>query len=764
MDKVYNHKNKEREIYQKWEEKGYFKPKIDTTKKPFTIILPPPNASGKMHTGNVLMIAIEDLLVRWHRMKGDPTLWVPGTDHAGTETQITFEKQLSKQGKSRFNFSREELYQEIWNFVQDNKGEIESQIRQMGASVDWSRSTFTLDEKVIKTVHATFKKMVDDDLIYRGNYMVNYCPKCGTTYADVELKHEERKDPLFYMKYGPFALATVRPETKFGDTAIAVNPKDKRYKEWVGKEVAFEGLNGAITLTVIADDFVDMKFGTGVVKITPAHDKNDYEAGLRHKLEMKSVIGLDGKLNEKAGQYAGLSVFQARKKVVEDLEAHGLMEKIDKNYLHTVALCKAGHDIEPMVLPNWFVKVDAPHKSFKKPALDAVLNGNIKIFPKWREITYVRWMEEMRDWPISRQNVWGIQIPVWYQVDGHEAKIVVSFIDKDKKLHNGSLKQMFEEGFSFEDISQGMQRVLVPKDDESGNQPKVVFSEEETKKGNWIQETDTFDTWFSSGQWPLVTLGYPESDDFNYFYPTSVLETGWEIIRLWVSRMVMFGIYLTGEVPFEQVYLHGIVKALDGRKMSKSLGNVISPDEYIEEYGVDALRMGLISGTSNGKDFSFPKDRVIAYKHFGNKIWNMARFMLLMRKEWGREIQPFEKIEERLLQKEDKKLLKELDILIKTVNTELEKFRFADGGEAIYQYMWHTIADQYIEHVKTREDKDVALSVLQHVFSTCLILLHPFMPFITEEIYQKIPGAGESIMISPWPSVAKVVAGKPTSS
>lgn len=755
MEKNYNFKDKDQVIYKMWEDKGYFKPTVDRSKKPFTIVLPPPNASGKMHTGNVLMIAIEDLLIRWHRMKGDPTLWVPGTDHAGTETQITFERELKKQGKSRFNYSRDELYQAIWDFVESNKGQIEGQIRQMGASVDWSRSTFTLDENVINTVHATFKKMVSDDLIYRGDYMVNYCPKCGTTYADVELKHEERTDPLYYMKYGPFVLATVRPETKFGDTAIAVNPKDKRYKEWVGKEVEFEGLNGPVKLTVIADDFVDMEFGTGVVKVTPAHDKNDYEAGLRHKLEVKAVIDLNGKLNEKAGKFAGLSVFGARKQVAKELEERNLLEKVDTKYLHTVALCKAGHDIEPMVLPNWFVKVDAPHKSFKQPALEAVTSGKLKIFPQWREITYVRWMEEMRDWPISRQNVWGIQIPAWYKVDEHESLIFVAFIDKDNKSHAGPISQLLEEGFSFEEIVKGLQRVIVPENVSPENQVKVVFSKEETKNGRWIQETDTFDTWFSSGQWPLVTLGYPDSEDFSYFYPTAVLETGWEIIRLWVSRMIMFGIYLTGEPPFEHVYLHGIVKALDGRKMSKSLGNVINPDDYIEQFGVDALRMGLISGTANGKDFSFPKDRVVAYKHFGNKIWNMARFFLMMREEWGKEIQSFEEIETSKLLEEDTKIIQELDVLIEKVDTELEKFRFADAGEAIYQFMWHTVADKYIEQIKVREDKDVALAVLQHVYTTSLKLLHPFMPFITEEIYQQLPGHTESLMISPWPTIQK---------
>jgi len=765
MDKFYNHKDKEGEIYQKWEEKGYFKPKIDPEKKPFTIVLPPPNASGKMHTGNVLMIAIEDLLIRWHRMKGDPTLWIPGTDHAGTETQITFERELKKQGKSRFSYSRDELYQAIWDFVEGNKGQIESQLRQMGASVDWSRYTFSLDEKVIQTVHRTFRKMVDDDLIYRGNYMVNYCPKCGTTYADVELKHEERKDPLYYMKYGPFVLATVRPETKFGDTAVAVNPSDKRYQEWIGKEIEFDGLSGKIKLQVIADNFVDVEFGTGVVKVTPAHDKNDYEAGLRHKLEVRPVIDLNGKLNEMAGRYAGLSVFEGRKQVVAALEEKGLIDHVDQDYIHTVALCKAGHEIEPMVLPNWFVKVDAPHKSFKKPALDAVKSGKVKIFPKWQEVTYIRWMEEMRDWPISRQNVWGIRIPVWYKVDS-KSKIRVLFKFKNAII-NGELEDLLDPA-----TNSGTTRIILGEDDAHDLEARV-FSLSEIKGGlqrvfplvesehivsvecpgdEYLPETDTFDTWFSSGQWPLVALGFPDSQDFKYFYPTAVLETGWEIIRLWVSRMIMFGIYLTGEAPFKDVYLHGIVRALDGRKMSKSLGNVIDPEDYIKEYGVDALRMGLVSGTANGKDFTFPKDRVIAYKHFGNKIWNMGRFILMMQDQWGKEIPAFKDLKDSVLSNADQEIVKELQEVINKVDSELEKFRFADAAETIYQFMWHSLADKYIEKVKEREDKDVALSVLQYAFITSLKLLHPFMPFVTEEIYQKMHGAGESIMIESWPT------------
>lgn len=747
MDKYFDKTTAEKKWYDFWEKEGFFKPEINPDGKPFTIVLPPPNASGKMHTGNVLMVAIEDLLIRWRRMQGYAALWIPGTDHAGTETQITFERELRKEGKSRFSFSRKELYDAIWDFAQSNKHNIENQYREMGASVDWDRYKFTLDPDVINTVHNTFKKMVSDNLVYRGDYLVNYCTKCGTTYSDVELKHEERTDPLYYLKYGPFVLATVRPETKFGDTAVAVHPDDKRYQKWVGKEIEVEGLNGKFNLKVIADSFVDPEFGTGVVKVTPAHDKNDYEAGLRHKLEIKPVIDLNGKLNENAGKYTGLSVFEGRKKVVEDLSARKLMDHIDEKYLHTIVLCKASHEIEPMVLPNWFIKTDAPHKSFKKPALDAVKTGKIKIYPKWREITYIRWMEEMRDWPISRQNVWGIQIPIWYETED-PTKLHVWFLNEAGEYKHGTLEHFLKEGITLEQISKGLQRVLA--------QPGVKWEFEENKDSNktYLPETDTFDTWFSSGQWPLVTLGYPNSDDFKKFYPTSVMETGWDLIRLWVSRMIMFGIYNSGDIPFKNVYLHGIVKALDGRKMSKSAGNVINPDEYIAEYGVDSLRMGLISGTANGKDFSFPKDKVIAFKHFSNKIWNMAKFILMMAENEKIEYLSEEELFNTELNEEDKNYRNQLNQLIKDVDQHLEKYRFADAGEAIYQFMWHELADKYIESIKNRTDKKVGLSNLMHIYKTSLKLLHPFMPFITEEIYSHIPHQEKSIMIAAWPKAA----------
>lgn len=748
--KNFDHKLVESQIYDEWEKSGAFKPSETATGKPFTIVLPPPNASGKMHMGNVLMIAIEDLMIRYHRMKGDPTLWIPGTDHAGFETQITYERELKKIGKSRFDFDRQTLYQNIWEFVQNNKNQIEGQIKQMGASVDWSRYTFTLDPHVIETVYTTFAKMYKEGLVYRDNYMVNYCPKCGTTFADLEILHEERVGKLYYVKYlvqgendKYITVATTRPETIMLDTHIAVNPKDKKRASWIGKKVINPLTN--IEMEIIGDEFVDPKFGTGYVKLTPAHDKNDYEAGKKHGLPFVVGIGMDGRMTQAAGRWAGKTVFTAREEVVKELNEIGVIEKIDEKYNQSVAVCyKGGHEIEPMVLPNWFVKVD----TLKKPALEAVTSGAVKIYPKWREITYTKWMEEMYDWPISRQVVWGIRIPVWYGVGKLEnQRIQVTFLNNEKKVISGEIGELLK-SYKFNEIKDGLQTMIAPKGAE------MVVSAVNPGEG-YLQETDTFDTWFSSGHWPLVTLKYPDSDDFAKFYPTSVLETGWEIIRFWVSRMIMFGIYLTGKPPFEYVYLHGLVRALDGRKMSKSLGNVINPDEYMEKYGVDALRMGLISGTANGKDFAFPKDKITAYRNFANKLWNMARFFFMMQEKLGIVF------DETYYQEKAKKELKEVDVQIlkrlnETIgNTEklLDKFRFSEAAETIYHFMWDEVAAKYIEQIKDRADQEVAVSVLRSLLLNGLKLLHPFMPFVTEAIWKEFPNLKEKqLMSAKWPS------------
>lgn len=756
MDSKYDHNKTDSKIYEMWEQGGYFTPKIDPAKKPFTIVLPLPNASGRMHTGNILMIAIEDLLIRWHRMQGDPTLWIPGTDHAGTETQITFERELKKQGHSRFEYDRQTLYQMIWDFVMANKKLIEGQIRNMGASVDWSRYKFTLDPDVVNTVQNTFIKMSSEGLVYRDNYIVNYCPVCGTTYADIEVDMKEQIDPFYFIKYGPFTIGTVRPETKFRDVALAVNPKDKRYKKYIGQTIEVRGLLGSVQMTIIPDAEVDPKFGTGIMKVTPAHDPHDFELGKTFKLPVTPIIDLQGKMDfswylcqtsqpEKyrlrAEKYHGKKVLEARKLMVEDLKEDGLLLKVDENYSHAVPVCKAGHNIEPTILPNWFVHVE----SLKKPAAEVVAKNEVKIFPKWRKITYTRWMENMHDWAISRQNVWGIRIPAWYNID-ENPDITVTFLNANKEIVSSTIKKALENN-SFSEIESGLQKLMAP------NTATHVVSQ--AKPGNrYLQTTDTFDTWFSSGQWPLVTLGFPDSPDFKYFYPTSVMETAWEILSKWVSRMIMFGIYQTGQAPFSDVYLHGVVRALDGRKMSKSLGNIINPEDYIPEFGVDALRMGLVMGNGNGHDFNFPKDKVIAYRNFANKLWNIGRFVLMSLE--GKSTSPFN-LKIKGLTKEDKEIIKKLNSTVKKVDTNLKKFYLAQAGESIYQFVWHEFADKYIEASKDRVKNGDAtvLTVLTHVYLTTLKLLHPFMPFVTEELWQIFEPFREEktpLIISAWPT------------
>lgn len=757
MEKQYNHKDHESRIYKMWEDGEYFKAKIDKNKTPYTIILPPPNASGKMHTGNVLMIAIEDLLIRWKRMKGYSVLWIPGTDHAGFETQITFEKELKKNGKSRFDYDRNSMYKEIWDFVYVNKELIENQIKQMGASVDWSRYKFTLDDDVINTVSQTFERMYSEGLVYRDDYMVNYCPKCGTTFADLEVTHTERKDPLYYVKYQLensdkfVTVATVRPETIFIDTHLAVNPKDEKWKHLIGNLV-INPLTGK-PMSILADEFVEMDFGTSIVKLTPAHDKADYEVAKKHNLPIIPMLDLNGRVNSAVEEFENLKlikgevVVNARMKIVEILKEGGSLEKVDDNYSHTVSLCyKAGHDIEPTILPNWFIRVS----DLKKPAGEVVKNGDVKIYPKWQERKYMRWIEDMHDWPISRQVVWGIRIPAWYNVS-RNPNIVVSFLNSGNKVISGKLSEILKT-HSYEEIEAGLQTLIAPKNAEveiSLNKPV----------GEYLQETDTFDTWFSSGHWPLVTLGFSYnkdkiSQDFEYFYPTAVLETGWEIIRPWVSRMIMFGIYATNKPPFRDVYLHGLVRARDGKKMSKSLGNVINPDEYMEEYGVDALRMGLISGTANGKDFSFPHDRVLAYRKFANKLWNMARFMDISLQKSNAE--KYISIDKSKLSPQDEEIVKKLQDAINSVDLNLAKYRFSQAGEIIYHFVWDDLASDYLENSKNREDVEVFLSVLKYCISNTLHLLHPFMPFVTEAIWDEIKDSEEKpLIVSNWPKAEK---------
>lgn len=747
MDTTYNPNAVEEKIYRMWEDGGYFTPKIDKSKKPFSILLPLPNANDPMHMGHALF-TVEDILVRYHRMLGDVTLWLPGGDHAGIETQYVFEKKLAKEDKSRFQFDRETLYKMIEEFVEKNKSVNRGQMKRLGFSLDWTRYHYSLEPKIVDIVLDTFRKLIADKLAYRDDRLVNYCTRDGTAFSDLEVKYIDRVDPLYYMKYGPFILATVRPETKFGDTAIAVNPKDKRYAKWVGTEIEAEGLLGKFNIKVIADDDIDPKFGTGVAKVTPLHDFTDFEIAKRHNLEGKQVIGLDGRLTALAGPYAGLKVAAARAKVVEDLKAKGLIDHIDENYSHSVGVCyRCGTTLEPLPMPQWYVSM----KPLAAPAIKAVKDKKTKIVPLKRfEKMYFDWLTNIRDWNISRQIVWGPRIPVWYCLDCNPA-ITISFIDKNGQKNSGTYDKL-KNKFSFEEISKGLQTLSAPL---SAFYALDAAACKKCGGKNILQETDTFDTWFLSSQWPLTTLGFPGSDDFKYFYPTTVLDTLWDILFFWVARMMMMGLYRTGEVPFKVIHLHSRVVDAHGQKMSKSKGNVMNPLELIDKYGADALRFALIFGAGPGSDIAISDDKVRGMRNFANKLWNIGRFISLNLESTNKKI-PFydEKRHEELKNPNDKRIISELNMLMAGVTKDLEKYRFSDAAQKIYEFAWHTLADIHLEKNKDRfqSGDDQALSVLLHVYHTILKLLHPFMPFITEEIWGLLPRKdSDPLIISCWP-------------
>ncbi len=754
MDKIYEHSLVEEKIYKEWEEKGYFKPEVHPDGKPYCIILPPPNANGDLHFGHAMFV-IEDILIRYHRMKGEAALWLPGTDHAGTETQFVFEKKLQQEGKSRFDFNRQELYDMIWKYVGENRGGIENQLRRLGFSLDWTREKFTLDPDIVEIVKQTFRKMYDDKLVYRDYRLVNYCTRDGTSFSDLEVVHEEKVNPLYYIKYGPLTLATTRPETKFGDTAVAVHPDDKRYQQYIGKELEIEDVLGKSKIKVIADESVDPTFGTGVVKITPAHDFADYETGKRHNLPMKQVIGFDGKLNHYAGKFEGLYVKQARVAVVEEMNKKGLIEKVDEKYVSRIGVCyKCKTVLEPLPLEQWYVKVGPLIEN----AIKAVDNGFTKIYPENFVHILKQWYAGLRDWNISRQNVWGIQIPVWYEVVNSE-DFSVSFIDSKRELQKGTLKEMIDKGFSVEEIVTGLQKVIAPIT------AKIVFEEQKEKGKTYLPETDTFDTWFSSGQWPYVTLKTAQKGDFEKFYPTSVMETGYDILRAWVSRMLMLGLYIANgkhetdlekiknTVPFKDVVLHGLVNDPYGKKMSKSKGNVVNPLELVTQYGADAVRFALVYGTGLGNDQAMSYGKLDASRKFTNKLWNMARFIEMQVKESGLSLT--EEMKHPAAEGEDLEMVTKTQGLIKDITKFIDAYQFNLAAELLYEFIWHTVADKFLEYVKVSSNKKQSLTILyDQVFRDCLKLLHPFMPFVTEEIYQRLyPKEAEktALIISSWP-------------
>lgn len=680
MEKVYTHQKVEEKWYKFWEDSGFFKPKIDKTKKPFVIAMPPPNVTGELHLGHALTATIEDILIRYYRMLGGPTLWIPGADHAGIATQVVVEKELAKEGKTRQDLGREEFLKRVWLWVEKYEKRIDDQHKKLGVSADWSRRRFTLDRDYQEAVQEAFKKLYQKGLIYQAEKMVNWCSRCATVLSDLEVVYHEQKDPLYYIKYGPLTLATVRPETKFGDTALAVSPADRRYKKYVGQTLEIEDVLGKSKIKVIADSAVDPKFGTGVIKVTPAHDPVDFEIGQRHNLEVRQVIDAAGNLNKKAGKFAGLTIAQAREKVIEELAEKGLVEKIDQDYKHSVGHCQRCDTIvEPAVSEQWFVKMTPLAES----AMKVVEEGKVKIIPKRFEKIYFGWLTNIHDWCISRQLWWGHRIPI--------------------------------EG-----------------------------------------EEDVLDTWFSSALWPFATLSWPkETADFKYFYPTTVMETGYDILFFWVARMIMMGMEMTGEVPFKTVYLHGLIRDPLGQKMSKSKGNVIDPMVMAEKYGTDALRLSLAIGNTPGKDMRISEAKIGGMRNFTNKLWNIGRFIVEFKPEEGGNGQST--VDSRQLKHaDDQWILQELQKTIKQTTEAIEKFRFSEAAQILYQFIWHEFADKYVE--KSKERRAEAQPVLEYVFRTSLELLHPFAPFITEELWQRLPHEGESVMVTRWPRTNRQIA------
>jgi valyl-tRNA synthetase len=715
LEKAYEPAKYEPGIYQKWEQSGAFTPEGnahlrragDRTKTPFSIIMPPPNANGNLHAGHGMYV-VDDILTRYKRMQGHPALWLPGTDHAGIETQVVFERKLATEGKSRFDYTPSSFYDAALEFVLQNEDNMLDQMRSMGFSADWSRKQFTLDPKILTTVYDTFKQLVADGHIYRGNRIVNWCPHCRSSFADIELKYREQLDPLYYIKYGPFVLATVRPETKFGDTAIAVNPKDERYKHLIGTSIEAEDLLGPVSFQVIGDDFVSPEFGTGVVKVTPAHDPNDWEMGLRHSLEVKQVIGTDGLLTAIAGKYAGMTVADARAATAHDLVEHGLMDHVDMNYTHSIAYHdRCGTQIEPLVTEQWWLSV----AELKKPAIKAIEDNVVQFYPTRFKKQALDWLEGLRDWNIGRQNWFGIRIPVYYNATG------------DKSLPD----------------------YIVATDE---NEATATYG-----AGGYEAETDTFDTWFSSGQWPYATL--MATADFEQFYPTSVMGTMRDILYHWVTRMIMFGIYKTKDmpgheqleqqVPFRQVYLWGAVNDAAGKKMSKSKGNVINPLEMTAQYGTDALRLALTIGVTPGTGGSLAPEKIEGYRNFCNKLWNVARFVL------GKLDEGYKPGVPSPTSLADKWIMDKLSVVTDQVTADLDAFRLSEAGQAVYSLVWNDFADWYIEASKAEANLDMLVHVLENI----LKLAHPFAPFVTEAIWTGMPSHSHMLIVSAWPEAGE---------
>lgn len=703
LPKVYEPSKYEGDIYALWEKSQAFQPR--KADKSFTVVVPPPNANANLHIGFALTMTIQDIAVRYHRLKGESVLFVPGADHAGFETQAVYEKHLAKEGKSRFDFSREELYERIWDFVAQNRKGFEAQFRSLGGSVDWSRFAFTLDEKIVKRAYATFKKMWDEGLVYRGERLVNYCTFHGTAFADIEVAYKESKGKLWHLRYpladgsGEIIVATTRPETMLGDTAVAVHVNDTRYSDFHGKSIRLP-ITGREIPIVTDDEFVDPAFGTGAVKITPAHDPNDFALGERHKLPMITVIDSEGKMNaEVPEQYRGLTVEDARKQIVADLEEQGFLVKTE-DYTHNVGHCyKCGTVIQPLLRDQWFVDM----QPLAKPALKALKANKITFYPDSKKDQLITYLENLRDWNISRQIAWGIPIPAFQNIDNPDDWI-------------------YDERVSEEII------------------------EVDGKK--YRRDPDVFDTWLSSSSWPYATLDYPDGEDFKQHYPLSLMETGGEILYPWVSRMLMLGLYVTGDIPFEAVYIHGYVMAEDGSKMSKSIGNVINAPEVIEQYGADALRMGIMSGRAAAINRGYDPRKIEDARNFANKLWNVARYIEgKADNKKSTAATPQSDVDHWLMSK--------LQQTIEGISVDLDEYRFAEAYDRLYHFVWDDFADWYIEASKAAEN----LPLLHYALETILKIAHPFAPFVTETIWQVVHQKDNSVLAaSSWPDTSEFAA------
>lgn len=708
LETKYDPKAIEDRLYSLWEQKGYFKAKADKAKKPFTVMMPPPNITGQLHMGHAIDNTMQDILIRMKRMQGYSTLWLPGTDHASIATEAKIVESMRKEGIDKHDIGREEFLKRAWAWREKYGTRIVEQLKKMGSSCDWSRERFTMDEGLSKAVVKAFINLYEKGLIYRGEKIINWCPVCGTSISNAEVEYEEKEGALWYIKY-PIenedefvTVATTRPETMIGDTAVAVNPDDDRYKYLVGKNVILPLVNKKIP--VIADEYVEKDFGTGVVKITPAHDPNDFEVGLRHNLPIINAMNDDATMNDNAGQYSGLDRYEARKRMVKDLENARLIDKIEK-HMHNVGSCyRCDSIVEPKVSTQWFVKMEP----LAKPAVDVVNRSETEFVPSRFSKIYLNWMEDCHDWCISRQLWWGHRIPAYYCEDC--GNVIVS--------------------------------------DEMPN------SCNKCKSSNIKQDEDTLDTWFSSALWPFSTLGWPDkTEDLQYFYPTNVLVTGYDIIFFWVARMIFSGVEYTGQTPFSTVLIHGLVRDELGRKMSKSLGNGVDPLDIISQYGTDALRFSLITGNSPGNDLRFSETKVEAGRNFANKIWNATRFVLMN----FDENPDFSNICKCNFENPEKWILTRLNRVIKEVTDNMERFELGIALQKIYEFIWDEFCDWYIELVKPKlydkqnPKRKEALYVLKYTLTNAMKLLHPFMPFISEEIYQSLADTEESIMISSWP-------------